>query len=88
MTYENLIQDMIDSQATIIGAQAIEIARRVRGLQVEDDGTVQAVGQDPVSAADELAMEYQSRLGNAADRALRHVASQYEDELELPTSLQ
>lgn len=86
MSYENLIEDLIAAQADILGAQAIEVARGVRGLQIDDDGTVLDITEDPVTIVDDLAGAYVADLGPAAMNMLTQVAEDYDD-LDLPASL-
>lgn len=87
MSYENLIEEMISVQSTVLGTQAVELAKSVRGLQVDDDGSVLDVTDDPVTVVDDLVAAYANSLGDAARVKLTEVAQEYDD-LDLPASLQ
>lgn len=87
MSYESLIEDVIDAQQNILGAAAVEIAQGVRGLSVADDGTVEEVRGDGVAVVDDLASAYVDELGAAATVTMKTAAEAYADELELPRSL-
>lgn len=87
MSYESLIEDIIDAQQDILGAAAVEIARGVRGLSVADDGTVEDVRGDGTTVVDELASAYVDELGAAATVTMKTAAETYADELDLPRSL-
>lgn len=87
MTYVNLVEDLVASQREILGDGAVSIAQRVSGIQVSDDGTVQGIDSDGVEVVDDLVSEYVDNLGDAATVTLRSVANEYDNELELPSSL-
>lgn len=87
MSYDGLIEAMIDAQAEILGDQAVTVARGVRGLEVDDDGSVLDIRDDPVTVVDDLVAAYVDNLGEAAASRLVTVAADYEEDLELPTSL-
>lgn len=87
MTYVNLVEDLVASQREILGDGAVNIAQRVGGIQVSDDGTVQGIDSDGVEVVDDLVSEYVDNLGDAATVTLRSVANEYDNELELPSSL-
>lgn len=86
MSYEDLIEDMIESMSGVLGAEAVAVAQGVRGLQVDDDGTVLDLTEDAVTIVDDLAGAYEDTLGGAAMANLSSVAADYDD-LDLPASL-
>lgn len=88
MTYAALIDDMIAAQSELLGDQAVEIAREVRGLHVNGDGTVDEISVDGKVAADDLLRAYAGTAGPAAEARMAAVASAYESELDLPRSLE
>lgn len=87
MRYETLIEDLIESQAGIIGKEAINVARGIDGLQMTDDGSVERVDGDPVAVVDALVSAYVDDLGGAATVTMKKVAGGYADELDLPTAI-
>lgn len=86
MTYAALIEEMIAVQSEVLGDQAVVVAREVRGIHVEDDGTVDEISVDGKVAADDLVQAYADTLGPAARNAMQSVAADYAD-LDLPRSL-
>ena len=88
MSYEALIEDLVAAQADIFGAEAIEMARGVDGLEVADDGSVERLRGDGVEVVDELVSVYVADLGGAATVTLKSAAEGHEDRLALPATLQ
>lgn len=86
MSYEQLIEAMIDRQGAILGDRAVEIARGVRGLHLASDGTVDDLSVDGKVAVDDLLSAYVDALGPAARGAMSQVAEEY-GELDLPPEL-
>lgn len=87
MSYEGLVEDLIASQAELLGDGAVDVAREVRGLQVNDDGTVEDVTADGKTVVDDLASAYVDNLGPAAASAMQSVAAEYDSDLDLPRIL-
>lgn len=87
MAYEELVEDLIASQADIIGREAIEVAKRIDGLQVADDGAVERIDGDSLGVIDALVSAYVDDLGGAATVTLKNAAGGYADDLELPSVL-
>ena len=88
MTYAALIDDMVSTGAEVLGEQSVEIARDVRGIHVNGDGTVEEVSVDGRAAVDDLYRAYVDALGPAVEGPLRSVAAEYESALALPSSLE
>jgi hypothetical protein len=87
MSYKHLAGRLIETQRSMLGEPAIDVARSTEGITVTDDGTVTAVEGDSRVVVDELARRYTNMLGTAAETRLRAAAREFEDELALPPSL-
>ena len=87
MSYKHLAGRLIETQRSMLGEPAIEIARSTEGITVTDDGNVAAVDGDGRVVVDELARRYTDMLGGAAETRLLAAAREFEDELALPPSL-
>ncbi|ELZ21764.1 hypothetical protein C475_18496 [Halosimplex carlsbadense 2-9-1] len=87
MSYEHLAGRLIETQRSMLGPSAVDIARSIGGIAVDDDGTVTEIGDDKRAAVDTLARRYVDMLGDAAESRLRSAAREFEDELLLPPSL-
>ncbi|WP_084802595.1 HalOD1 output domain-containing protein [Halorientalis sp. IM1011] len=85
-SYERLAERLIETQRTMIGKRAVDIARSVEGLSVTDDGAVETVVDDDRTVLDELVLAYTDVMGESARTRLTDVASEYED-LTLPETL-
>lgn len=84
--YYSLIESLIADQHQIWGEQAIEIADSISGLHVShDDIWVNGNGKDIAGA---LAKSYIEKFGQAAESSLQDTASDYEDDVNLPSVLQ
>ena len=88
MSYEALVEDMIAAQADIFGAEAVEMARGIDGLEIGDDGSVERIRGDGVEVVDELVSTYVADLGGAATVTLKSAASAHADRVALPAALQ
>lgn len=87
MGYEELAHEMIDRECDVLGDRAIDIARNVEGIAVDDDGQVVAIDGDGVEVVGALADEYIDILGKATQASLASIARRYEDEIDIPTNL-
>jgi hypothetical protein len=87
MSYKHLAGRLIETQRSMLGDPAIDIARSTEGITVTDDGNVAAVDGDGRVVVDELARRYTGMLGGAAENRLMAAAREFEDELTLPPSL-
>lgn len=87
MSYDGLIEALIDAQAEILGQQAINVAQGVRGMDIDEDGNVLSIREDPVTVVDDLVAAYVDDLGAAATVTMKQVAEDYDD-LDLPASLE
>jgi hypothetical protein len=87
MTYEHLTGRLVETQRSMLGESAIEIARSVDGVTVTDDGNVTAVDGDGRDVVAELAGRYVDVLGKPAEQRLAAAAREFEEELVLPPVL-
>jgi len=87
MSYKHLAGRLIETQRSMLGEPAIEIARSTEGITVTDDGTVTGVEGEGRAVVDELARRYTDMLGDAAEMRLLAAAREFEGELALPPSL-
>lgn len=87
MSYEHLAGRLVETQRSMIGQPAIEIAQSVDGLAVTDDGNVTGIDGDRRAVVDELVSRYADMLGGPARTRLRTAAAEFEEELVLPASL-
>ncbi len=85
-SYERLAERLIETQRTVIGKRAVDIARSVDGLSITDDGAVEAVVGDEHTVLDDLVRSYVDVMGDSARTRLTDVASEYDD-LTLPETL-
>ncbi len=85
-SYERLAERLIETQRTMIGKRAVDIARSVDGLSITDDGAVEDVADDDRTVLDDLVRSYVDVMGDSARTRLTDVASEYED-LTLPATL-
>ena len=88
VSYEALIEDMIAAQADIFGAEAVEMARGIDGLEVADDGSVERLRGDGVEVVDELVSVYVADLGGAATVTLKSAAQGHAGQVALPAALE
>lgn len=87
MSYEALIEDLVATQVDVFGAAAIEMARAVDGLDLDDDGTVRRLDRDGAQVADDLVAAYVADLGGAAQVTLKSAAGEHADRVDLPGAL-
>lgn len=87
MSYTHLAGRLIETQRSMLGESAIEIARSTEGITVTDDGTVEAIEGDERAVVGELVEQYKTLLGGAAEHRLLTATREFEDELVLPAAL-
>lgn len=87
MSYKHLAGRLIETQRSMLGKSALNIARSVEGLTVGDDGSVTAVAGDGHAVVETLSQRYIEVLGSAAERRLLAAAGEFEGDLILPPSL-
>jgi len=87
MSYKHLAGRLIETQRSMLGKSALEIARSVEGISVDDDGSVTAVTGDRRAVLETLSQRYMDVLGSAAETRLLAAAREFEDELVLPPTL-
>lgn len=88
MSYEALVEDLVAAQTDIFGAEAVEMARRVEGVEIRDDGSVERLDADGAEVVDELVSVYVADLGGAAKLTLKSAAEAHADRVALPGALQ
>jgi len=87
MSYKHLAGRLIETQRSMLGKSALEIARSVEGISVDNDGSVTAVTGDRRAVLETLSQRYMDVLGSAAETRLLAAAREFEDELVLPPTL-
>ncbi|QLH82761.1 hypothetical protein [Halosimplex pelagicum] len=87
MSYEHLAGRLIETQRSMLGPSAVDVARSTGGIAVDDDGTVTGIEGDRRAVVDALARRYVEMLGDAAESRLRSAAREFEGELVLPPTL-
>ncbi|MFD1586134.1 hypothetical protein ACFR9U_04005 [Halorientalis brevis] len=85
-SYERLAERLIETQRTMLGKRAVDIARSVEGIEVTDDGQVANVVDDDRATVGALVDSYVDVMGVTAQSRLTEVAQEYED-LVLPANL-
>ncbi|OGD93294.1 hypothetical protein A2697_03035 [Candidatus Curtissbacteria bacterium RIFCSPHIGHO2_01_FULL_41_44] len=69
--YREIIEKIISAQSLIIGPYAVELANRVEGLKVADDGKVQELAGDGKKIVEALVLQYQSLFGRVSVHVCR-----------------
>jgi hypothetical protein len=87
MSYKHLAGRLIETQRSMLGKSALNIARSVEGISVGDNGSVTAVAGDGHAAVETLAQRYIEVMGSAAEDRLLAAAEEFEGDLILPPSL-
>lgn len=87
MSYKHLAGRLIETQRSMLGTSALDIARSVEGISVDNDGSVTAITGDSRAVVETLSQRYVAVLGAAAENRLLAAAREFEDELVLPPSL-
>ncbi len=85
-SYERLAERLIETQRTMLGKRAVDIARSVEGIDVTDDGQVANVADDDRAIVGALVESYVDVMGVTAQSRLTEVAREYDD-LILPANL-
>jgi hypothetical protein len=90
MSYERLAARLIETQQAVFGARAVDVARSVPGLDIDEDGEV--TGIDPGEEHERdvivaLVEEYVEIMGESAHDRLDEAAAEFEDDLVLPETL-
>ncbi|WP_136717428.1 hypothetical protein [Halorientalis salina] len=85
-SYERLAERLIETQRTMLGKRAVDIARSVEGIDVTDDGQVAQVAEDDRAVVGDLVAAYVDVMGVTARTRLTEVAREYDD-LVLPANL-
>lgn len=85
--YYSLIQSLIADQEQIWGKQAIELADSISGLHVSDADSIWVNGNEK-RIAGMLAETYIEKFGQAAESSLLDAASDFQEDVTLPSVLQ
>lgn len=86
--YDALIEAAIDRERDIIGDEAVDRARSIDGLDVDDDGSVRSLDRDGKAALGDLVDGYVAASGDvAAFLIARRIENVPHDDLELPANL-
>ena len=91
-TYQQMVQAIIRKQISVLGAQiAIDRARKVSGLDVDESGAVKSLSGNGVEVLEKLVTVYQDLLGPAGLSFCRDAAGpiiKKNSGLQLPKVLQ
>lgn len=85
MSYEDLVDDIIDNQKNVMGEAAVDVAEDTPGIRLNGE-TVESVDRKESVAM--LVDNYEDQLGQAALSSLRIAASDYAGDLDLPEKLE
>ena len=76
--YKKMLTDLIQKQMVVLGPNiALDKARKVAGLKIGDDGTVQEVAGDIQMVLKGVANEYMSLSGQIAQMTLNSLLEKY-----------
>jgi uncharacterized protein YbjQ (UPF0145 family) len=87
MSYEHLAGRLIETQRSLLGQRAVDIAQDVDGLTVTAGGNVTDVVDDDRDVIGTLVDRYVSVLGRPAQQRLQSAATEFEAEVVLPANL-
>lgn len=87
MSYERLAERLIETQQTMLGQRAVDIAASIDGLTVADDGSVSNVADDDRAVVAALVEEYTTIMGSSAANRLESTAAEFDADLTLPQNL-
>lgn len=87
MSYEHLAGRLIETQRSMLGRSAVEIARSLEGITVDENGSVTTVEGNGREVVEALVQRYTDVLGSGAETRLVAAAREFEDDLVLPPSL-
>lgn len=76
--YKKMLTDLIQKQMVVLGPNiALDKARKVPGVTLSDDGTVQTVVGDPQMILKGVANEYMTLSGQIAQMTLNSLLEKY-----------
>lgn len=76
--YTKMLTDLIQKQMVVLGPNiALDKARKVAGLKVQDDGTVLDMDGDPAMVLKGVANEYMNLSGQIAQMTLNSLLEKY-----------
>ncbi|MCL5666799.1 MAG: hypothetical protein M1383_03450 [Patescibacteria group bacterium] len=76
--YKKMLTDLIQKQMVVLGPNiALDKARKIPGLVVQDDGTVMDVDGDPQMVLKGVANEYMTLSGQIAQMTLNTLLEKY-----------
>ena len=76
--YKQMLTDLIQKQMVVLGPNiALDKARKVSGLKIQDDGTVMDISGDPQMVLKGVANEYMQLSGQIAQMTLNSLVEKY-----------
>lgn len=76
--YKKMLTDLIQKQMVVLGPNiALDKARKITGLVLNDDGSVQSVAGDPQMILKGVANEYMTLSGQIAQMTLNSLLEKY-----------
>ena len=76
--YKKMLTDLIQKQMVVLGPNiALDKARKIQGLSLNDDGTVKEVSGDPQMVLKGVANEYMALSGQIAQMTLNTLLEKY-----------
>lgn len=76
--YQQILTDLIKKQIVMLGPNvALATARKVTGLTVADDGTVNGLNGDPQVILSAVAKQYMALSGAIAQMTLESIIAKY-----------
>jgi len=76
--YKKMLTDLIQKQMVVLGPNiALDKARKVQGLKINDDGSVLEVAGDPQMVLKGVANEYMTLSGQIAQMTLNSLLEKY-----------
>jgi hypothetical protein len=77
-SYRKMLSDLIKKQMVVLGPNiALDKARKVPGITVDDDGTVSGISGDPKLVLKGVANEYMALSGQIAQMTLNTLLEKY-----------
>jgi hypothetical protein len=76
--YKKMLTDLIQKQMVVLGPNiALDKARKIPGLSVENDGTVKNISGEPQMVLKGVANEYMTLSGQIAQMTLNTLVEKY-----------
>ncbi|MFB6182651.1 MAG: hypothetical protein ABEI78_01170 [Candidatus Nanohaloarchaea archaeon] len=87
MSYEDIIEHIIQKEKDVIGPVAVKKADSVDGLEVDDDGNIENLDGDGKEVLSDLVETYKTIVGKSIASVLREEKDSEEDLPELPENI-